>query len=177
LEPALNSSPASRVPSFVYQPAFVLIVIGLGGFLVDFLVSPISSSGLVLLLLAAAPSLLKLIRGRAAADELPAATQQQAPQGSAVHQAVAERPAAQAPVRKVAAPQPAAVAGMAEATSANRNAPPARTQSPTARIQRLPDAPAARGAAAPTEAGTAPPAPSRPQPQVRGREQGANFPA
>ena len=79
------------------QPASVVLLIGLAGFLIDVVVQRISTAGVVLLLLAASPFLLRLVRPdqlnrRRESPARDAAAATRAP-GAGAATSVAERPA------------------------------------------------------------------------------------
>src|SRR5690606_15405401 len=56
-------APLSRnLPPFASRPALVVVALALGGLLVDLFVRPVSTEGFLLILLAASPFLLELVR-------------------------------------------------------------------------------------------------------------------
>lgn len=64
-------APQSRtLPPFASRPALVVVALALGGFLVDLFVRPVSTEGFLLILLAASPFLLDLLRPVRQAEEI-----------------------------------------------------------------------------------------------------------
>lgn len=85
------------LPPFALRPALAVVLLGLAGFLVDLFVKPVSSEGFLLILLAASPFLLSLLR-----PERPTAV------ADPVEPEAPARPASQ-PLRTAPTPAPRAV--------------------------------------------------------------------
>src|SRR5690606_10990181 len=99
---ALAASLPRDLKSFVFRPASAVVALGLGGFLVDLLVRPVSTAGLLLILLAASPFLLELARAARPGGAKPRAAE---PAAAPPRPAVA-RPAPAAARPAPRAPQP-----------------------------------------------------------------------
>jgi len=104
-------APLSRnLPPFASRPALVVVALALGGFLVDLFVRPVSTEGFLLILLAASPFLLELLRPARQPAEIVEEAEADSPPAPARPAAKAPAPAAPRPVERprTEIPRPAA---------------------------------------------------------------------